>query len=179
MAATCGGSPRVSSEKVALRNRSDDSTCYTPAAIAGGLGDLVVGIGVHYDRASIGIEERRRSRCQRYTSGAERDLADAARGRDDVWSITGVRTPGVIQAVLLAERVVVGAGSREGSRAALAFADGVEMNSVRARWKSETGDLYVHESVRILPKVSGSDRGSIDVVHDRCCLRDGVAPLLE
>ena len=138
-------------EKFELGERPDDTARDACTAVPRRLRNLIVGIGVHYEGASIGVEERKRSLSQRDAIRAEGNLPDAARRNDDIGRVTSVRPERVVQPVLFADWVVVRAGRRERCGSPLALSHLVEMNAVRARRESKTRNIDVNQPVRVLP----------------------------
>src|SRR6185437_6749129 len=127
--------------------RSDDSTGDARATVAGGIRHLIVRTGVDDQRTAIAVEQAGGAGRERDPRGGERDVGDTARGHRYVRIVTGVRTVGILQSVLLPHRIVVPARAGERRRgAAVAFTDFVEMDSVLAGGKRQARDFHEHRA---------------------------------
>lgn len=129
---------------------------------------------MYYDRASIGIEERRRAGRQRHAIRGKRKSAAAVRPDLKVWGIASMRASRVAQSVLPVERIVVPGRGRERSRSTVAPPYRVKVNSVRARSEIGGGNIDVYESTRVLPEFRGSDRATVPIRERRARRRHGM-----
>ena len=111
-----------------LGKRTDHCAREARTAIAARVRHIIVGLSMDDERRAVRIEQRARRLLRSEQSGVwKRDrLAENAVRRDvDVGQVAGVRAGGIVDAMLAARRVPVGAGTGKVRR--IATPDGVNM----------------------------------------------------
>lgn len=141
----------------------DDSAGDAVSAVARRISHLVVRPGVNDKRGAILREQRGRPRRKRDPVSARIHVPFAVLIDYKIRQVPRMRAVRVLEAVMLAHRVIMPACRRERRAAVTGFMD---MDAVLARRNSFYVDVYMYRSVTILGELCGPYLGAIDIFKD-------------
>ncbi len=115
-------------------------------------------------RAAVGVKEGCRSRRQRDKIGSGVKMADASLINGQVGQVTCMGTLGVIEAVLITQRIVVTAGWSKSRRCTVS--NGVNVNAVQPGREALHVNVKMNDACRILNKLSPANNLATGIDQD-------------